>query len=119
MKETIKTIMKWHKETFPDATLEGQINKYAEETNEFMNTVPRKDLLELADMVIVCAGIMRFARSLGSCFLQNTYVICSEIGEYDMMELWDAVQHKMEKNRKRVWNKTGDGNYHHENGIED
>lgn len=119
MKETIDTIIQWHKKTFPEATLEGQINKYAEETNEFLNTVSRKDLLELADMVIVCAGIMRFARKLGSCFLQNTYAICWEIGEYDMTELWDAVQHKMEKNRKRVWNKTDNGTYHHENGIED
>lgn len=117
MKETIDTIRKWHKETFPDATLEGQINKYAEETNEFMNA--DSDLPELADMVIVCAGIMRFNKRLGSAFLQNTYVICSEIGEYDMTELWEAVQKKMEKNRKRVWNKTGNGTYHHENGIED
>jgi len=119
MKETIKTIMDWHEQTFPDATLEGQINKYAEETNEFLNTDGHKDLLELADMVIVCAGIMRFSRGVGSCFLQNTYVICWEIGEYDMTELWDAVETKMEKNRKRVWNKTGNGTYHHENGIED
>lgn len=119
MKETIDTIIQWHKKTFPDATLEGQINKYAEETNEFMNTDFNEDLLELADMVIVCAGIMRFNKKLGSCFLQNTYAICWEIGEYDMTELWDAVEKKMEKNRKRVWKKTDAGNYHHENGIED
>ncbi len=36
-----------------------------------------------------------------------------------MTELWDAVQKKMEKNRKRVWVKSGEGHYHHENGIED
>ena len=119
MKETIDTIRKWHKETFPDATLEGQMNKYAEETNEFMNADSDKDLLELADMVIVCAGIMRFNKKLGSIFLQNTYVISWDIGEYDMTELWEAVESKMKKNRKRVWNKTGNGTYHHENGIED
>lgn len=119
MKETIDTIIAWHKNTFKDETLEGQITKYAEETNEFMNTDSGEDLLELADMVIVCAGIMRFNKRLGSAFLQNTYVICSEIGEYDMIELWEAVQKKMEKNRKRVWAKSGEGHYHHENGIED
>ncbi len=118
MKETIDTIRKWHKETFPDANLKGQITKYAEETCEYMYR-DLNDLSELADMVIVCAGIMRFNRRLGSIFLQNTYAICWEIGEYDMTELWDAVQKKMEKNRKRVWNKTGNGTYHHENGIED
>ena len=105
MKETINTIIKWHKET--------------EETNEFLNTAGRKDLLELADMVIVCAGIMRFSCSVGGCFLQNTYAICWEIGKYDMTELWEAVEKKMQKNRKRVWNKTAEGTYHHENGIED
>lgn len=119
MKETIDTIIAWHRQTFLDATLEGQITKYAEETNEFMNADRHKDLLELADMVIVCAGIMRFNRKLGSIFLQNTYAICWEIGEYDMTELWKAVESKMKKNRKRVWNKTGNGTYHHENGIED
>ena len=119
MKETIDTIIAWHKNTFKDESLEGQINKYAEETNEFMNTDRHGDLLELADMVIVCAGIMRFNKKLGSIFLQNTYIISWNIGEYDMTELWEAVQKKMEKNRKRVWVKSGEGHYHHENGIED
>lgn len=119
MKETIDTIIQWHKNTFKDETLEGQINKYAEETNEFMNTDGGEDLLELADMVIVCAGIMRFNKKLGSIFLQNTYIISWNIGEYDMTELWEAVQKKMETNRKRIWHKTGNGAYHHENGIED
>jgi hypothetical protein len=36
-----------------------------------------------------------------------------------MTELWEAVQKKMETNRKRIWHKTGNGAYHHENGIED
>lgn len=119
MKETIDTIIQWHRETFPDATLEGQINKYAEEINEFMNADSDKDLSELADMVIVCAGIMRFNKRLGSAFLQYTYIICWEIGEYDMTELWEAVEKKMKKNKKRKWQKSGEGYYHHENGIED
>ena len=115
MKETIDTIIQWHKQTFKDATLEGQINKYAEETNEFMNTDRYEDLLELADMVIVCAGIMRFNKKLGSIFLQNTYVISWDIGEYDMTELWDAVEKKMEKNHNRIWQKQDNGSYHHTN----
>lgn len=118
MKETTKTIIDWHRKTFPDANLKGQILKYAEETNEFMYR-DLSDLSELADMVIVCAGIMRFNKRLGGIFLQNTYEICWYIGEYDMTELWEAVDKKMEKNRKRVWNKKDNGTYHHENGIED
>lgn len=102
MKETIETIKTWHRKTFPDATLEGQLKKYAEETNEYMETDDGTDIYELADMVIVCAGIMRFSRPLGSHFLLNTYAICCETSEYDMTKLWDAVQKKMDKNRKRI-----------------
>lgn len=119
MKVTINTIKKWHKETFPDATLEGQLKKYTEEFWEFMEASHSNDLPELADMVIVCAGIMRFSRVLGGAFLQTTYTICWNNGGYDMTELWDAVEKKMEINKKRIWNKTGNGTYHHENGIED
>ena len=117
MKETMDTIIQWHKQTFPDATLDGQIIKYAEETNEFMRA-DLGDLSELADMVIVCAGIMRFAKRLGGCFLQNTYTICWEIGEYDMTDLWDEVDKKMQINRKRIWQKQLDGTFHHTNKEE-
>ena len=118
MKETIETIIMWHRNTFPDANLDGQIRKYAEETCEFMNAYEDNDLAELADMVIVSAGIIRFNRQIGRIFLQNTYIIAAEYDK-DMTDLWDAVEKKMEKNRKRVWEKIGNGTYHHENGIED
>lgn len=36
-----------------------------------------------------------------------------------MYVLQQIVNDKMIKNRKRIWNKTGNGTYHHENGIED
>ena len=35
MKETIISIAKWHEETFPDATLDGQKVKYTEELHEW------------------------------------------------------------------------------------
>ena len=114
MKESIETIIKWGRDTFPDATLEGQIHKYAEETCEFMNADEDNDLAELADMVIVSAGIIRFNRQIGRIFLQNTYIIAAEYDK-DMTELWDSVDKKMEKNRKRVWAKTQEGAYHHTN----
>lgn len=120
MKETIDTIMKWHKETFPEAGLPGQLIKFAEEMNEFdvaLNT-GQDAISELADMIIVAAGISRFDELFASAFVQFTYMEASDAG-FDMTELWDAVQYKMEKNRKRVWKKTAEGTYHHENGIED
>lgn len=112
MNETINTIIKWHRNALPDATLNGQIKKYAEETCEFVSAKKKDRLDELADMVIVCAGIIRFNKQLGRIFLQNTYIIAAEY-DYDMTELWHAVDKKMKINRMRVWKKTEDGRFHH------
>lgn len=119
MKETSKTIQKWHEESFPDATLDGQLEKFGEEIKEYREAESDEDkLAELADLLIVAAGIARFDKERSQELTMLVHITTSEDG-YDMTELWDAVQKKMEKNRKRVWNKTGDGTYHHENGIED
>lgn len=120
MKETIDTITDWHEQTFKDATLPGQLVKFAEEMNEFDVAINsgQDALSELADMIIVAAGIERFDELFASAFVQFTYMEASDAG-FDMTELWEAVQKKMEKNRKRVWKKTAEGTYHHENGIED
>lgn len=118
MKETIDTIIQWHKETFPDATLDGQIRKFEEETDEFKTATAENKLEELADMVIVSAGIQRFNTPLGVQTRQLCYLWTADY-RYDMCELWIAIEIKMEKNRKRVWKKTAEGTFHHENGIED
>lgn len=120
MKETIDTITNWHKETFPETGLPGQLIKFAEEMNEFDVAINsgQDALSELADMIIVAAGIRRFDGLFASAFVQFTYMQASNAG-FDMMELWEAVEEKQAKNRKRVWKKTAEGTYHHENGIED
>lgn len=121
MKETIDTIGKWHAETFKDSSFAGQLRKYAEELDEFVEAVDTgvDPLKELADMVIVAAGVItRFDEHVGVALLESTYITASEYG-FDMTELWDAVSSKMSTNRRRIWNKTDDGRYHHENGIED
>lgn len=113
MKETIQTIMQWHAETFPDATLNGQLVKYEEELGEYIYAIGNEDeLLELADMVIVCCGIMRFDFRTGFDCLCDT-IFRLGVSKWESDELWDAVETKMEKNRKRVWNKTAEGTYHH------
>ena len=117
MKETIDTIIQWHKETFPDATLEGQLEKYHEEVKEFVET-DFKDLGELVDMFIVACGIARFDIHEGIFYFADIDVwISDNLFDWDKFE--EAVNKKMEKNRKRVWVQSGKGNYHHENGIED
>lgn len=120
MKETIDTIKNWHQQTFPDATLPGQLVKFAEEMNEFDVAINsgQDALSELADMIIVAAGIERFDELFASAFVQFTYMEASDAG-FDMTELWEAVQKKMEINKKRKWQKTAEGTYHHKNGIED
>lgn len=117
MSETIDTIIKWHTETFPDATLDGQIAKFEEEEKEYNKAPLRSEdsLFEVADMVIVSAGIARFNYVEGIRML--AYAV--ELAEFSVGDIWQAVEKKMKKNRKRIWNKTADGQYHHENGIED
>lgn len=118
MKETIKTIMDWHEQTFPDATLEGQLEKYQEEQKEWILS-GEKDLSELADMFIVACGIARFDIHEGVFYISDVYEWVNGDLQLSMPQLVAEVERKMAKNRKRVWNKTAVGSYHHENGIED
>lgn len=113
MAETINTIIEWHEQTFPDATLEGQEQKWQDERREWEDTSygSRYELEELADMVIVCCGIMRFDYTEGFCYLTST--LC-KIGvmAYNGTDLWRAVEKKMAINRNRKWDKKN-GNYQH------
>lgn len=117
MKETIKTIIEWHEQTFPDATLEGQRAKFEEELGEYEEA---RSMLELADMFIVACGVARFDSAWAlRCF----GIVSKKLRTWETLGVAGALQltidEKMAKNRKRVWNKTGGGTYHHENGIED
>ena len=113
MKETIASIILWHEQTFPDATMKGQIEKWFDEEKEFKKTIQgtEEELFELADMVIVSAGIMRFSYKLGFDYLARTlqYMINAD---YVGQALWEAVEVKMQINRKRKW-AISKGNYQH------
>ena len=119
MSESIKTIIQWHEKTFPDATLDGQLEKFVEEEGEY-NENP--NLIELADMYIVACGIARFDSILALKYFAKVrrklnnriWVRCGGNGVFQMV-----VEDKMKKNRNRVWGKSGDGVYHHQLGIED
>lgn len=117
MKETIKSIIEWHEQTFPDATLEGQEQKWDDERLEWENTSSGTpdELYELADMVIVCCGIMRFDYAKGFNYLSVTlgklYVT-----PLDGEQLWNAVEKKMQINRQRKWGKQGNSYQHIEEG---
>jgi hypothetical protein len=120
MKETIKSIIEWHEQTFPDATRGGQIEKWHDEEKEFKKTIQgtEEELYELADMVIVSTGIMRFSYKQGFDYLARTlqYMINAD---YVGQVLWEAVELKMQINRKRKWNKIGNKFQHISEGGEE
>lgn len=114
MIETIDTIIQWHRETFPDATLKDQICKYEEERKEWLDS-DCNDLSELADMFIVACGLSRFDMYTGLCALENVIYWLDYKSKFGMSELVEEVERKMEKNRKRTWKKQDNDSYHHIN----
>jgi hypothetical protein len=115
MKETIDTIIQWYKETFPNATLEEQLMKYQEEQIEWVES-DYTNVKELADMFIVACGIARFDAWEGLFYMHDVYDWYLGSEEIHFDEVKKAINEKMEKNRKRVWNKADNGTYHHESG---
>lgn len=111
-----KEIIKWHKKTFPDATLEGQLLKLHEEVDEYEKVHTLEDKTkELADVYIVAEALTRWGCSLGIKVFK--YIFASYFGlcGKDAVDtIFKEVKNKMEINKKRIWKKTKDGVYHHE-----
>ena len=112
-----------HQELFKDVTLMSQITKFSEEYNEMeeaykhIDENPKLFYEELADMFIVACGILRFNVALGNCLCKSItddfiYKKDEEGNDY-LCILTTKVIEKMNKNIKRVWSKTKDGNYKH------
>lgn len=112
-----------HKELFKDVTLMSQITKFSEEYNEMEEASKNIDenseafYEELADMFIVACGILRFNVALGKCLCKSivddfTYKKDEKGNDY-LSVLTTKVIEKMNKNIKRVWSKTKNGNYKH------
>lgn len=102
MKESIKSIIQWHEDTFKDATLEGQIKKFNVEYLEYRMSNP-KDITELADMFIVACGIARFDYIKSF----SRFTLIDEILEFSSFTdsvFRKAVDEKMKINRQRKWN---------------
>ncbi len=109
----LNSIKIWHEKTFPDATLAGQLAKLEEEICEFLK-VGKKDKAalfeEIADILIVCAGLRRFDSKIGIS-TENNYLNNATLDILSVIDL--AIIQKMNKNRKRKWEKTEDGRFHH------
>lgn len=110
----LNSIKRWHEKTFPDATLAGQLAKLEEEIQETLKTDPNKDKAalfeEIADVLIVCAGLRRFDSKIGIS-IENNYLNNATPDILSVIDL--AIIQKMNKNRKRKWEKTEDGRFHH------
>ena len=119
MKESILSIAQWHKDAFPDATLDGQKLKWLEEKREWKESLRSAtddfvcgDVNELADMFIVACGLTRFSDAEAMfCFGRVERELCASL--FATEDLENAIDKKMERNRVRSWEKTPQGNYHH------
>lgn len=111
MKETIASIIKWHEQTFPDATLEGQIEKFDDELSEYGES---ECLEELADLFIVACGIARFDNVSALVAFERVCEILKlwRVNYGNPVPLQMAIDNKMAINRERKWGK-GKGNYQH------
>ena len=109
----LEGVKKWHKKTFPGATLAGQLVKLEEEANELLKTKTREEeKQELADVFIVCAGLDRWNSKIGN-YIVNKHLDAMPVEI--LFELILAINDKMKKNRKRIWKKSADGCFHHSN----
>lgn len=119
MKESILSIAQWHKDMFPDVTLDGQRLKWMEEKREWKESLRpvTKDLVcgdvkELADMFIVACGLTRFSNAEAMfCFSSVVQELYSSL--FATSDLENAIDEKMEHNRARIWKKQANGSYHH------
>ena len=113
MKESIESIAQWSRETFPDATLIGQLNKFKDEKEEWEETPcnTEDELFELADMFIVACSVARFSATEAMyCFRSVAEKL--EISCFATQDLERAIDKKMEINRARKWC-IKSGNYQH------
>ena len=102
----IDDIVKWHKETFPDADLKSQKIKFLEEYKEYLES---GDIMELADMIIVNEVLThRFHFSHFSNVVFSE-AFCNELNS----DIFNVVEEKMKINKQRTWHKVN-GVYRHE-----
>lgn len=117
---TFDNLIALHEMLWPDTNLEQQLAKFKEEEKEYKETLcaTEESLYELADMIIVSAGVARFDYMQGIGLLFETlYAAALPIDK--ISELWQAVEKKVEKLKKRVWVKDPQVGYKHTKGIED
>ena len=98
-----------HKKLFPLADLSNQLLKLEEELNEVnaANSLEHR-IEELADCIICCIGIYRFAPQTAHFIIKS---ILLQNDDY-LTNIYDAVEEKWKINLNRKW-EYKNGKYHH------
>lgn len=113
MFKSIESIIEWHKEHFPVATLKGQRDKWIEELNEFNNATGKHRIEELADLFIVACGIARFSTiEAMNAFAQVDAAIQMDRINGVLYDFQQFIENKMIINTSRKW-KIDNGQYKH------
>jgi hypothetical protein len=111
--ELIAILKKEHEETFKDVTLEAQLDKFVDEQQELINADNcLEEARELADMIIVAAGIARFAPRFVDEVIKP--YIQRKIGDEEKINsvICYMALEKSLINKERKWDKKG-GKYQH------
>lgn len=111
LERTLEEIAAWHADTFPASNQAGQLMKLEEELREYSEAEQEDKDKELADVVIVCAGLRRWSSLIGQHMLA---MVLAGANASQVNVLLDLIDDKMAKNRARVWKLDGEGKYHHD-----
>lgn len=109
-------IAEWHEQTFPDATEDSQVLKLSEEFTEWRESKQNSNswdeqYKEIADVLIVAAVLeFRYDNAMGKYIFND---IIEGLYMNDSKTVLNAVEDKMEINRRRKWIKLPDGRYKH------
>lgn len=109
---TFDNLIFLHEMLWGETNLEQQLAKFEEEEIEYHKAPlnSEESLFEVADMVIVSAGIARFNYTEGIRMLVYTI----ENAEFSVGDIWQAVETKMRVNMtKRNWDKDPVVGYKH------
>ena len=112
--ELMAILTKEHEETFKDVTLEAQLDKFVDELDEYKEADnPLDEARELADMIIVAAGIARFAPRFAKEFVVAKIVdMIEKNDDYGRGIIAHLALEKSLINKQRDWSKKG-GKYQH------
>lgn len=112
--ELLAILKKEHEETFKDINLEAQLDKFIDEQEEYENAENcLEEAREMADMLIVAAGIARFAPRFVEKFISPMLdKIIEESDDYSKRLVAQLALEKSLINKERKWDKKG-GKYQH------